>query len=65
MPMEPKATGAVLASRQMAAAIKRRESKARQNGRGDRDRGAESGGSFEKGSERERDQQRLQALVVW
>ena len=64
MAMEPKATGAVLASRQMAGRVEGRESQAREHGGGDRHGRAEAGRALDEGAEGEGDEQRLQPRVV-
>ena len=64
IPMEPNATGAVFASRQMPRGIERREAETGEHGGGDRDRCSETRRAFDERAECERDQQRLQTPVV-
>ena len=63
MPIEPNATGAVFASRQMPAAKNGEKPEARQHRGRDGDRRAEARRAFDERAERERDQHRLQAPV--
>ena len=64
MPIDPNATGAVLASRQMPAAIERIEAEAGEHRARHRDRRAEARRAFDERAEGEGDEHRLQPAVV-
>ena len=63
VPIAPKATGAVFAIRQRPDACKRRKADPDQDRAGHRYGCAETGGSFKKRTEGERDQEELQAAI--
>ena len=64
MPIEPKATGAVLATSASTAADDRLEAEAGEHGGADRDGGAEAGDALDERPEAEGDEERLDAPVV-
>ena len=64
MPIEPKATGAVLATRARTAAADRLEAEPGEHRGGDRDRGAEAGDALDERAEAEGDEKGLDAPVL-
>ena len=64
IPIEPNATGAVLAMQADAGGVERREAEPGEHRAGDGDRSAEAGRAFDERAEREGDEHRLQPAVV-
>ena len=63
VPIAPNATGAVLAIERETGGVKRREAQTVEQSGGNRDRCAETGRPLDERTERERDEQRLDAPI--